>query len=167
MVWTQRRTVTLIVGEPAPSVVRIVYGVSNGSPRDWWSWNRTFVIPPDGIVHTLYPMDLGWYRPENPHPLRVLQRRDSRDTIELPGAWVRGGFAKSSNCDLDYDEYVIGLNEATSVEWLDSLHLWQVECKDGRLLRSLGGISNVAPPRQLCIYSQGGGLECRNPATVP
>lgn len=174
--WTSRRPVTLVVQSPLPPLVRIIYNVEDGAPRGRLSWERTYHVPSSGMVHTEYSFDDGHYRPGNPHPLRVsVNPADPRQDI-MTGAWVAGGHTQSGTCTLAYDEFSLrdagqtdaAPSDAPATTWLDSLDMWGVECRGGRLYRA--GAGRAPPLRRTgpaCSYGRGGGVTCNYDAHAP
>jgi hypothetical protein len=168
LAWTPRRPVVLVVSRPIPARVRVVYGVADGAPRAWWRWGRRLTVPGGGMVHTRYAMDDGWYRSENPHPLRIVVQGPGAPADTVPGHWVAGGTTEASGCRLAYDEYAIGRPEQpdlaaaqTPSGWLDSLDTWGVSCRGGQLYRAAPGsavrLERTAPA---CYFGQDGVMTC-------
>lgn len=167
-IWSQRRHVTLIVHEPVPTALRVVYQVSDGTPRRF-RWNRRHEMPASGVLHSQYSMDLGWYRPENPHPLTILVVSSVGDTAEVAGHWRIGGFTSADGCRFLFDEYAVGPAPADDeyefgvrpATWMDSLPDWGVACDAGRVRRSRVGEQASAGPRPaFCVYQRSGGMSC-------
>ena len=172
MQWNQRRPVSLVVHQPAPARVRIVYDVANGEPVHRLSWGRVFDVPASGVVYTRYSMDLGFYSPANPHPLVVRLVRGAGDTVMYSGAWLQGGFARGLDCHYSHDEFIIGPDTMVHgpdtsrwpdrpASWLDSTGTWGVHCEHGVLQVDHAAPNHPSPrPTQACFYRRDGGLEC-------
>jgi len=166
--WDRRRAVTLVVYDPVPRVVRIVYDVRDGTPVRRLSWNRRFDVPSSGTVYTRYGMDFGWYAADNPHPLTVLKVSTDGDTTRVPGSWLRGGFARGLGCGYFHDEFLVGpdsvVDEAFGerpVSWLDSTSTWGVACDGERLRRESVALGVPSPrPSEVCRYVRDGGMHC-------
>jgi hypothetical protein len=84
--WNRPRPVTLVLEQCAPSGV--MHEVRDGEPRNL-SW-RCHEVDATGLVYARHGLDLGSYRPSNPHPLTVVRRRlrsaldDRAATSDLP-----------------------------------------------------------------------------------
>lgn len=176
LTWNRRRPVTLIVREPAPALVRIVYGVHDGLPVSRLAWRRTFEVPASGLVHTRYGVNSGWFDPTNPYPLTVRLVPASGDTISLPGAWLRHGAARGLACQYRYDEIAVGrvasASDSTPAErpdsWLDSTNSWGVTCRDGRLeLAWSTQTPPSSPPHEICFWAREGSMRCWSRARAP
>lgn len=174
-VWSQRRHVTLIVHEPVPPALRVVYQVTDGSPRAF-RWNRRHEIPASGVLHSQYAMDLGWYRPEDPHPLTVLVVSSAGDTSDVAGHWRLGGFTSADGCRFFFDEYAVGPAPAAAefelgvrpATWMDYLPEWGVVCDAGRVRRSREGEqASGGPQPAFCVYQRSGGMSCPGGSPAP
>jgi hypothetical protein len=169
VVSASRRPVTLVVPRTASQQVRVVYGVVDGAPREWWRWGRRFEVPAAGIVYTRYSPDEGWYRPENPHPLRAAAPDDSGAKV-LPASWTAGGTTEAAGCRFAYDEFAVGTPSAVARPgggdpgpgWLDSLVTWGVTCRGGRLYQRR--LNEPATPLRrtapACYYDRAGSMTC-------
>lgn len=174
--WTPRRPVHLIVTQPIPQRVRVVYSVADGAPRRWWNWARQFDVPPRGVIYTRYADDHGWFRPGNPHPLRVVARGPEGRMEPVPGAWVAGGTTQAGTCTLTYDDFLVGPNSypqngpdgpAGGSGWLDSLDTWGVTCRHGNLYRAAPGAPvTLERTGAACYYGSSGGMTCGSDPTA-
>ena len=171
LAWTPRRPVLLILERPIPARVRVIHGVADGAPRAWWRWERRFEVPSSGLVYTQYAMDEGWYRPDNPHPMRAVARRADGALLDtVRAAWVEGGTTQAGACGIAYDEFAIGdvgrartrvVGGEVVAGWLDSLATWGVTCRRGRLLRTAPGAANtLRRTAPACYYDQDGSMTC-------
>lgn len=181
MVWhasSERRHVTLVVHEPVPPALRLIYRVTDGDPPGS-GWHRRFEMPPSGILHTSYAMDMGWYDPADPHPLTLLVVSAKGDTVERAAHWRNAGSASIDGCQFSYDEFAAGpavqpgdaQQAGQSGIWMDSIPAWGVVCDNGRLRRARDGEQPRLPSLVWsCIYSQSGTMACGNreaPVTAP
>jgi hypothetical protein len=170
LAWTPRRPVLLVLENPIPPRVRVIYGVADGAPRVWWRWERRFEVPSSGLVYTQYAMDEGWYRPDNPHPMRAVVRGDGALLDTARAAWAEAGTTQAGACAVAYDEFEIGAGGRTHTRvvggevipgWLDSLATWGVACHRGHLSRSApedrSTLRRTAPA---CYYDQDGSMTC-------
>jgi hypothetical protein len=175
--WTPRRPVLLTAHEPVPQRVRVVYNVVDGEPREWWRWGRRHMVPATGVVYSEYPMDQGWYRRDNPHPVQAIVTTGTGSNHPSPAAWASGGTTEAGGCTLQYNEYILGDHRQLTDRraesdsrgaWLDSLSTWGVECRRGRLYRlQPGEISVLRRTGPACYYGRSGGMTCAIPATAP
>lgn len=170
LAWTPRRPVLLILEHPVPSRVRVVYGVADGAPRVWWGWERRFEVPSSGLVYTQYAMDEGWYRRDEPHPMRAVVRGDGAPLDTVHAVWVEGGTTQAGACGVAYDEFVIGDDGRAHARvvggeivsgWLDSLATWGVRCHHGHLFRVAAEDTNtLRRTAPACYYAQDGSITC-------
>ena len=170
LAWTPRRPVLLVLEYPIPPRVRVIYGVADGAPRVWWRWERRFEVLSSGLVHTQYAMDEGWYRPDNPHPMRAVVHGDGALLDTVHAVWVEGGTTQAGACGVAYDEFAIGdagrahtrvVGGEIISGWLDSLATWGVTCHRGQLFRTApedtNSLRRTAPA---CYYDQDGTMTC-------
>lgn len=170
--WNERRPVVLVVTDPYPEVVRVIYEVTDGSRRRF-RWDRVYQVPANGIVHTGYSQDHGHYRMDNPHPTKVVMITATDESRELPGGWLRGGFARGTACYLSYDEYLVGREvpdtnfSRDQDSWLDSLAWWGVSCMDGRLSVDSTRSTDLGRPTERCHYDRDGSMSCTMSNRLP
>ncbi len=170
LAWTPRRPVLLVLEHPTPARVRVIYGVADGAPRVWWRWERRFDVPSSGLVYTQYATDEGWYRPDNPHPMRAVVRGDGALLDTVHAVWVEGGTTQAGTCGIAYDEFAIGDGGRTRSRvvggkvmsgWLDSLATWGVTCRRGHIFRTATEDTNtLRRTTPACYYDRDGSMTC-------
>jgi len=151
---------------PGVGVVRVVYGVVDGEPRDWDWFNRYYRIPADGVLQTRFSRDRGFYREGEPHPaVFVVRHEDGREEV-VTGAWQASGTREGSGCRLEFDEFVIGAKRPAPVgtsHWMDSLPSWGVTCREEKVVRGVPTaveLEAMQTAGKECWETPDGGISC-------
>jgi len=162
---TPRRTVHIATLSDAPTIVRVIYSVRDGTSSPLWRWDRYFNAGSGApaLIQTRLAPDNGWFRADDPHP--VVARTLAGETV--PARWIAGGYAQADSCSVAFDEFSIGPDPMEprdpqallAAGWLDSLSTWGVECRGDQLFLKRGG-TTLRRTSVACYFDKSGGVAC-------